>query len=187
MTRKLTSEQVVAILLDERSSPEIALTYGVASGTVRSIKRGDTQSSIAPEIERRCKVYGRRLAEDEVIAILTDPRSARQIGLAYKVDPRTVRKIKGGYHWGWVAPEIARRPKRPQPKRLSDATVIAILEDERTGPAIAQHYGVSCMTVSVIKSGRSHRHLAAHLPRGPRTRGRRLGVSPRRNIERGDK
>lgn len=44
-----------------------------------------------------------RLTERQVLAIRADNRSSRKVGADYAVSHTTVRRIRSGELWGWVA------------------------------------------------------------------------------------
>jgi hypothetical protein len=76
---------------------------------------------------------GARLADDEVTAILEDPRTHMEIAKAYGIGHSSVSNIKnGGQRWRHVAKGRTDRRALLGPKALSDEQIRAIRDDPRS-------------------------------------------------------
>lgn len=57
--RSLTDEQVVAILLSDRTAPDLAREFGVFHETIRRVRRGLVFADVRPDLPRGRRKQGR--------------------------------------------------------------------------------------------------------------------------------
>jgi hypothetical protein len=108
-----------------------------------------------------------KLSDDQVRAILRDPRPYAQIAATFDVHPQTVMGIKGRYTRANVEidpSEIVRAKKgargEAKSKLLTDDDVRDIRASEDRTSALALRYGVSPQSISGIRLGRTWTHVA---------------------------
>lgn len=107
-----------------------------------------------------------KLSDDEVRAILRDPRRYADIAVDFAVHPQTIKAIKGRSTRSYVEidpSEIVRAKKGSRGEArsllLTDDDVRAIrLSDDRTS-ALAEQFKVSPQTISGIRLGRTWKHV----------------------------
>jgi hypothetical protein len=107
-----------------------------------------------------------KLSDDEVKAILRDPRQYSEIAASYDVHPQTIVAIKGRTTRSYVQidPDEIIRAKRgargaARSKALTDDDVRTIRTSEERGRLLAQRYGVSPQTITDIRKLRSWTHV----------------------------
>lgn len=102
---KLSADDVLAILHDERPDYQIAADYGIDPSTASDIRNGRSWRQLTnrtPENSPRRVVCGTRLREDQVLAIFQDPRNQAEIAADYRTTQATVSKIKTGRTWSYL-------------------------------------------------------------------------------------
>ena len=102
--RKLTVAQVLSIRKDPRFHKEIAKEYGVSTGTIGSIKSIRTWKCLVdPEYTPHRNIgedhRSAKLTEEQVLTILSDPRSQKVIAAEYGINPSSVFAIKHRRKW----------------------------------------------------------------------------------------
>jgi group I intron endonuclease len=95
-----TRQELDAILLDERSHREVALSFDCATRTVRKIKQEGFRTRTAQENRQRMAVnmtgVSRKFSKQELADIRSDDRKIADIARAYKCKGDTISKIKDG-------------------------------------------------------------------------------------------
>ena len=105
-----------------------------------------------------------KLTKEEVISIYTDDRKITNIDRAaeldHRVTPGTIWSIRNGYTWKTITegltPGLVPKNQRISAfARLTPEQACEIVQDDRTQREIAEDYGVSQVTISDIKMGKS--------------------------------
>lgn len=107
-----------------------------------------------------------RLSDDDVRAILRDPRRYADIAKDFGIHKQHVLALKARTTRGWVQidpAEIVRSSRgvggAARSKSLSDDDVRAIRASPEKGVTLAQRYGVSSATICDIQKRRSWKHI----------------------------
>jgi|GEM_PF-581540 len=131
---KLTVEQVASIRRDVRPDRIVAEEYGVSKGTIWKIRSGFSwtgrySGSLVRQPKGGFKVgedsYQAKLTNEQVLAIVGDNRSLREIGLTYGVSDGAIQAIKCGRTWSKITGIKQDRACKVQPTphvRLSGAS-----------------------------------------------------------------
>ena len=97
--RKLTDAQIKAVCEDDRSNVVVAAVHGVSYLIIRRIRASLRYSSITRDLtikRPRLGERGRKLTEDQVKAILRDPRPGTVISAEYGISESCVSGIRHG-------------------------------------------------------------------------------------------
>lgn len=172
----LTQEKVAFILSDPRSARAVAADLGVLAGTVAAVRKRSNWAHVnVPQPVRDVRSRGEShphsvLSEQEVLAILRDPRPQRVIGRSYRVTQSAIFAIKSGKTWKHVLRDDSAGSTSPIPPRrargvshasavLSEKDVVAILRDTRSLRAIAFSYGVDKGTIRAVRKRITWKHI----------------------------
>jgi hypothetical protein len=112
-----------------------------------------------------------KLSDEQVRAILRDPRPYAQIAATFAVHPQTIMGIKSRttrFHVEIDPSEIVRAKRgsrgEAKSKLLTDNDVRMIRASEDRTSTLARQYGVSPQTITDIRKGRSWKHVIGDQP-----------------------
>ena len=124
--RKVSEEEVRAILRLDKTQKQIAKELKMSIASVQRIRAGIRHSNIAPEVPRRepyqVARQGRILNEEQVTDILQQHSQSTLISLAHKhgVSKETIRSVVDGLRYTDMAPELPRRPQYIETHKCSN-------------------------------------------------------------------
>lgn len=96
--------------------------------------------------------YGAKLTEEQVMAVMADPRSCAEISAQYGVTGAMVDKIRNGKSWPHLFDEAIKAERLAAgPRRLTALERTLIVVDPRKQTEIAAEYGVTQGLISAIK------------------------------------
>ncbi len=133
---------------------------------------GDDAANMADKVAkgRQAKLRGMeqgraKLSDDQVIAILRDPRTHKEIAADYGISTGPVMQIKSGGQWTHVTDGQTDRRGNVNGidignSKLNDEAIRLILSDNRAQWRIAKDFGVCQMTISLIKQRKIWRHVS---------------------------
>ena len=98
--------------------------------------------------------------EEQVLAIVADPRKMVEIAPEYGTTVTHIGMIKTGRSWGWLTGISGPSQRRNRGARngratLNEQQVLAIVEDRRSNEDVASSYGVTPAAIRDIKAGRN--------------------------------
>ena len=105
------------------------------------------------------------LTDDQVAAILIDPRPYAAIAADYKVSASTIGSVKQRHSWRHVAGDVVRHKRVGKQgescyaAKLTATDVLAIRASSESGKDLAVKYGVSPQSITDIRQRRSWKHL----------------------------
>jgi hypothetical protein len=164
----LDDEKVLAIIADPRPYKDIAAEYGVGERAIHLIKNGGTWKHVDRSgLVKHAPGGGRRRStgpnaftnqidsEETAIAILADLRAVRVVAAEYGVSRKAVSDLRAGVTWT----HLERPAAPPRNWKVTEEIARAIIVDPRPQAEIAEAYGLSHLTVHLIKKGRVLPHL----------------------------
>lgn len=110
------------------------------------------------------QIPGSKLLEQQVLAIIADPRPASRIAAEYGIAAGTVSDIKRRKSWAHLDAPVAVRQKRESPmKGRSDRVTPDIVREIRTSPMkgteLAKKFEISVQQVCAIRKRRAWAHI----------------------------
>jgi hypothetical protein len=112
--------------------------------------------------------YKATLTEEQVREILKDPRPYTAIASDYGVRSGLISNIKNRHIWAHVDPDLpvvkgskrgSGAGRRGKSEHITPEIVREIRSSTRSGRILAEKYGVSIMTISDIRRGKSWKHV----------------------------
>jgi hypothetical protein len=155
--RKLTEDDIRAILLDTRQAKEICAQYGLSKGAVSSIARGKIYKDLYDNV---CATLPPEVVERN-LKFRTGPKPHKRGDLHHmRRDPELARRTgekKRGKHLPHIsARNIANRT-------LTEDDIRAILADTRITQDIADEFGKSYTLIHNIRSGKKYADVVARI------------------------
>jgi len=154
---RLKSDQIIQIYLSNLSTMELAMTYGVSTNTIRSIKRKRSHIDITGQLQLfpgRPKGNRHILDDQTVLDIYEATGTTRWFKEQFGVSKSVVQNIKFGRTYQAVTEGLG-VPGEIRVHSLTWDDVCTIRASRLPTQTLVELFGVSAGTINNIKTGRT--------------------------------